>query len=118
VNLFNDITWFNKEAFDEALFYVPFFLIPEGGEAFAKAGASKEKGSAETEKAGGAKDTAVWAARVETIAGAAEKFRQAGAESGFRLDRLLEVLSEEGPAKTARPRKAAAKKPASGKKKQ
>jgi glycosidase len=112
VNLFDDVTWFNKEAFDEALFYAPFFLIPEGGGAFTKAVSPKAS------KADAEKDTAAWAVRVKTIAAWAEKFRLAGAESGYRLDNLLGALSKEGAVKkTAKPRKAAVKKPASGTKK-
>ncbi|MCL2879025.1 MAG: alpha-amylase family glycosyl hydrolase [Treponema sp.] len=29
INRFNDITWFNKEAFEDILYWVPRFLIPE-----------------------------------------------------------------------------------------
>ncbi|MDR2742928.1 MAG: alpha-amylase [Treponema sp.] len=116
VNLFDDITWFNKEAYDEALFYAPFFLIPEGGGAFNEAMPPKAS------KAGAVQDPAAglisWTVRVKTIAAAVETFRQAGAESGCRLDKLLEALSKRDSVKAVKPRKAAAKKPVSGSKKQ
>jgi hypothetical protein len=122
VNLFDDITWFNKEAFDETLFYAPFFLITEGDDASTKAGLQKAvKGSAEAAESCAVQDTAAglmsWAIRAGTIAAVMEKFRHAGAESGCRLDRLLAVLAEGGSARTTKPRKAVAKKSAPGKKK-
>jgi glycosidase len=120
INLFDDVTWFNKESFDEALFYAPFFLIPEGEDAFAEAGLPKAaKGSGETPKPGVPKDReaglASWAARIKTIAVAAETFRQAGAESGYRFDKFMEALPEG--ASAVKPRKTAAGKPVSGSKK-
>jgi glycosidase len=119
VNLFDDAVWFNKEAFDETLFYAPFFLIPEGAGAFTEAGPPEAgEGSAETAKTGAAEDTdadpASWVLRIKTIAAAAETFRRAEAESGYRLDKLLEALPDGAAVK---PRKAAAAKPAAGKKK-
>jgi glycosidase len=120
VNLFDDITWFNKEAFEETLFYAPFFLILEGNDAFIGAAAGNSgniEGSAKKVKADTVKDTAAWAARVETIAALTEKFRQAGANSDYRLDKLLRALPEESPAKPVKPRKAAASKSGPGKKK-
>jgi hypothetical protein len=98
VNLFDDITWFNREAFDEALFYAPFFLITEGEGAFTEAGETPKPAAAEDPAAGLEK----WAVRVKAVAAAAEQFRLAGAESGCRLDKLLEALAEGGPGKRTR----------------
>jgi hypothetical protein len=67
VNLFEDQTWFNKEAFDEALFYAPLFLLLEYGSAAAG-----------------------------TIAGLTEQFRKAEEASGYKLDLLAEALAEPG----------------------
>jgi hypothetical protein len=107
VNLFDDVVWFNKEAFDEALFYAPFFLAAEGGGAFTEAGLPKAaEGHEETTEAG----LTSWAVRIGTIAALTEKFRKAGAESNCRLDKLLEALA-------VKPRKAADKKTAPGTKK-
>ncbi|MDR1277632.1 MAG: hypothetical protein LBK02_02665, partial [Treponema sp.] len=58
-----------------------------------------------------AKNTAVWAARVDAIAVAAENLRQAEAKSGYRFDKLLEALSGKKPAKTVKSKKTAVKKP-------
>ena len=79
VNSFEDVTWFNKEAFGLALLYGPFFLGLEGGGAFTG------EGKAESEKA--------WLARFEAVADMAGRFAAAEAESGYRLDRLLDALS-------------------------
>jgi glycosidase len=69
INIFDDVTWFNKEAFEEALFYASLFGMLESG---AEAG---------------------WFSRLEAIAIIAEQFSRAEAESGYRLDRLIEILS-------------------------
>jgi len=78
VNHFNDVTWFNKEAFEEALLYIPLFSLFETGE----------------EKS-------------ETIAVITEQFRKAEAASGYKLDALIEALTEKqkkAPAKKNKPR--------------
>jgi hypothetical protein len=64
VNFFENTFWFNKEAFEEALFYVPLFALLEYGQAQAK-----------------------------TIAAAAEQFRRAEAASQYKLDRLIDSLA-------------------------
>ncbi|MDR0760329.1 MAG: alpha-amylase [Treponema sp.] len=112
VNLFDDVTWFNKEAFDETLFYAPFFLILEDNGALGEAAGSEKTVTAEA-----VKDTTAWAAWVETLGALAEKFRQAGEKSGYRLDKLLEALAEKGSAKAVKSRKPAARKSAAGNKK-
>jgi hypothetical protein len=111
VNLFEDVTWFNKEAFEETLFYAPFFLVLEDN------GAPGEVAFPKTTKADAVKDTEAWTIWVGTLGVLAEQFRQAGEKSGYRLDKLLEALAEKGSAKTAKPRKPAVRKPASGNKK-
>jgi glycosidase len=113
MNLFDDVTWFNKEAFDEALFYVPFFLALEDNGAIGKAAGTKK-----TAKADAVKDTKAWTVWMETLGALSEKFRQAGEKSGYRLDKLLEALAEKDLVKTVKPRKPAVKKPASNRKKQ
>ena len=64
VNRFNDVTWFNKEAFEETLLLVPLFLSMEQMK------------------------------NIETIAAVADAFQKAKAASGYRLDELPELLSE------------------------
>jgi glycosidase len=124
INIFDDVMWFNKEAFEEVLFYVPFFLVLDGEDAFtgAKTGEAVKPKQAACADTDVLKDitekSAAWTARVDVIAALTEKFRQAGAESGYQIDKLLEALSGGNSAKTAKPRKAAVKKTASDKKKQ
>ena len=64
VNRFNDVTWFNKEAFEQALLLTPLFLSPEHMK------------------------------NIETIALVADVFLKAIADSGYRLDELPGLLSE------------------------
>jgi hypothetical protein len=77
VNRFNDVTWFNKEAFGETLFLAPFFLAHESPEALGEKTESTESRRK----------------RIETIAAVAEAFRLAEEASGYRLDELPVVLS-------------------------
>ena len=74
VNRFDDVTWFNKEAFEECMLLVPFFLSLDGDKAF---GENRQK-------------------RLETIAAVAEVFALAKEASGYRLDELTVVLAEMG----------------------
>ncbi|MDR2109806.1 MAG: alpha-amylase [Spirochaetaceae bacterium] len=98
VNLFEDCTWFNKEAFEEALFYVPLFLIPEDEGAFEEADSSPARKLAAGEVPIQAQaDPGVqkkWRDRMDIIAGIVKQLSLAEAESGYRLDRLIEALSE------------------------
>jgi hypothetical protein len=66
VNRFDDVTWFNKEAFEETLLLAPFFLAID---------ARRQ-------------------CRIETIAAVTETFRQAEKVSGYRFDGLSGALSE------------------------
>jgi len=77
VNRFDDITWFNKEAFEEALFLIPFFLSLD------KPGAigNKKETSEQRRK------------RIEIIAAVTEAIRLAEEKSGYRLDELSGALS-------------------------
>ncbi|MDR1411351.1 MAG: alpha-amylase [Spirochaetaceae bacterium] len=63
-SFFESTFWFNKEAFEEALFYIPLFALLEYGQA-----------------------------RAKTIAGVAEQFRKAEAVSQYKLDRLVDSLA-------------------------
>jgi hypothetical protein len=63
VNVFNDVTWFNKEAFESALFYGKLFFVLEGEF-----------------------DTA-------HIAEITEAMKNAEIESGYRLDKFIQLLS-------------------------
>jgi len=78
VNRFNDVTWFNRESFEEAVLLVPLFLYPETPPAFGV----KTETSEERKK------------RMETIAAVAEAFLAAKEVSGYRFDELPGALSE------------------------
>ena len=72
VNRFNDVTWFNKEAFEEVLFLAPFFLALENPGA------------------------------LETIEAVAQAFRSAQELSLYKLEELPVVLSGLRPQKKTR----------------
>jgi len=78
VNRFDEVTWFNKEAFEVALFLVPRFLSLEGKQAFGKSSETAK----ERQK------------RIETIESVAQAFRRAKEACGYRLDELPGALSE------------------------
>jgi hypothetical protein len=63
INRFDDVTWFNKEAFAETLTWVPVFLLSEGS---------------------------IAAQTIRAVAGSLHKAEDA---SGYRLDELLGVLT-------------------------
>ena len=70
VNRFDDVTWFNKEAFEETLFLVPFILT-----------------------LGVTDDVPNKAAYIKTIEKVTEVFRTAEKASGYRFDEFTEALS-------------------------
>jgi len=78
VNRFEDVTWFNKEAFDETLSLVPCFLSLEEEWFFGKNQDDRQK-------------------RVKTIAAVTEAFRQAEAASEYRLDTLPVIMAAAKP---------------------
>jgi hypothetical protein len=78
VNRFEDVTWFNKEAFEETLFLASFFLYLETPGAFGK----KTESPDARQK------------RVETIAEAVEALRLAEEASAYRLEEFLGALTE------------------------
>ncbi|MDR0590190.1 MAG: hypothetical protein LBG25_06560, partial [Spirochaetaceae bacterium] len=118
VNLFEDTVWFNKEAFEEALFYVPLFLALEGEAALeevrrprpaGKKAGPAGKGKESVRKAPG-KAESWWLTRLEGIAKVADQFDRAEKESGYNLERLIELLSEGGGRPKPAPREGAGKK--------
>jgi hypothetical protein len=107
VNVFNDITWFNKEAFESALFYGKLFFVLESESAL-----SRSDGTSQT-----------WHDRTARIAEVTEAMKNAEIECGYRLDKLIQLLSgEEMPLElkpkkpTATKKPIAVKKPATAKK--
>ncbi|MDR2629373.1 MAG: alpha-amylase [Spirochaetaceae bacterium] len=108
VNLFEDTVWFNKEAFEEALFYGSLFLALEGDaalEAVRRPGSQRSTGktgpvpAGKRRKTGEAPVKAVnpgWLTRLEHIAQLTGQFNRAEKESGYKLERLIELLSGSG----------------------
>jgi glycosidase len=83
VNVFNDVVWFNKEAFDVVAVYAPLFLSLESDAAF------KPKSIATKKYAKPKSSKAAWVKRVKAIAQAMEKLRVAEAKSECHLENLL-----------------------------
>jgi len=81
INCFDDVTWFNKEAFESALFYGKLFFTLEGDSAFASGEtASRSK-------------PLPWLERVERIAEITEALEKAEAGSGYQLNNLTQLLT-------------------------
>ena len=111
VNLFEDTVWFNKEAFEEALFYGSLFLTLEGEEALEAVRRpprrDPEAGPADAKEGKGAKAAVSrkragqrpsgslkpWPLWVEHVAALTDQFRRAEAASGYKLESLIEALS-------------------------
>jgi hypothetical protein len=83
VNFFENAMWFNKEAFEEALFYIPLFALLEHGPA-----------------------------QVKTIAAIAEQFRKAEAASEYKLDQLIDFLASKSSSAAAKAKKSVKAAPA------
>jgi glycosidase len=108
VNLFEDTVWFNKEAFEEALFYGSLFLALEGEaalEGVRRPGSGPAGGKTAPAPAGKAQKTAPtapgttdprWHIRLERIARLTDRIERAEKASGYKLERLIELLSEGG----------------------
>jgi hypothetical protein len=82
INCFEDVTWFNKEAFESALFYGKLFFTLEGDSAYtAGEAASRRK-------------PLPWLERAGRIAEIAEALEKAKAASGYRLNSLIQLLTK------------------------
>jgi hypothetical protein len=91
VNIFDGVIWFNKEAFEETLFYTSLFTALESKAALQ--GPSRPREEAEGTRA---EETAEWLERIATIAELAEAFASAEQASAYRLDGLLKALETGG----------------------
>jgi hypothetical protein len=85
VNIFDDITWFNKEGFEELLFYGTLFFTVESIGALQPSFRSKT--AAKT-------DPLPWHERIARMGGIYEALIKAEEKSGYRLDELLNFLEE------------------------
>ncbi|MDR1596435.1 MAG: alpha-amylase [Treponema sp.] len=86
VNIFADTIWFNKEAFEEVLFYAPLFTALESPVAMDTVVRPPKK---TTPKA----KTEDWMDRIAKIADLTETFTRAEAMSEYQLDGLLGALA-------------------------
>jgi hypothetical protein len=113
VNLYDDIVWYKKEAFEEALAFIPLFLSLEGDAAFEEAALlpQKDRGG---KQAGIDMDR--WLDRLGIIADLSGQYRRAEAESGYRLDGFLTALSKSAGIADSGKKKGAPKKAAFGNK--
>ena len=111
-NLFDDVTWFNKEGFEEALFYGALFFTLESGAAFEEYLGMKKSAKTKGRKSGvpeaaapekPAKPPLPWPERVEIIAGLSNALTRAEKASGYRLDGLLDSLSGGNGGKAGKP---------------
>jgi predicted 3-demethylubiquinone-9 3-methyltransferase (glyoxalase superfamily) len=111
VNFFEDTIWFNKEAFEEAFFYVPLFLVLESDAALeeVKRAAKAKKGkNSKVKTASVASGTLPeiifneekWFDRIRTIGFIMDMFHRAETVSEYKLDLLLEALSKKSKGKT------------------
>jgi hypothetical protein len=110
INLFEDVTWFNKEGFEAALFYGSLFFTLENDAAFEecagkkKAAPTKGKKAKAVPAAGGDSAPAIpgkaaplsWPERTGIIAELSEALARAEEASGYRLDGLLDSLAGTG----------------------
>jgi hypothetical protein len=123
VNVFDDVAWFNKERFDEALFYGELVAAIETDAALemvpmkrtSEVSMTGVKGKAEAASPKGASDSATTATgiahpsgaphpsridvghlgrRLETISRISDSLREAEASSSFRVDTVLEALAK------------------------
>jgi len=88
INHFNNITWFNKEAFEGAIFYGKLFYVLEGDSAFI----SSEQSAGKT-----AGKPLPWLERAAFIAAITESLHKMEIASGYQLDKLILLLAGEEP---------------------
>jgi hypothetical protein len=92
ISVFNDITWFNKEAFELTLAYTPLFLALENDTAFTDTNKMGKPKTAKSTKT--AKTDAAWQKRIKVIAEIVEQFHKAEEKSEYRFDRLIEEIEK------------------------
>ncbi len=112
VNTFEGVTWYNKERFDEALFYASLCLVMEGDAALEPAGDAKKKKNAPGESTATPHpskiNAAQWIRRIDGIARTYRELERAEAGSGYQVAALLAALDGDATAKTRlKPAKAA-----------
>jgi hypothetical protein len=91
INVFEDVTWFNKEGFADALFYGSLFLVLESDSAFWEPSRRKDAPKNAAQAA-----PITWEERVARIGAVAEALSQAEASAEYRLDELINALDANG----------------------
>jgi len=79
VNVFNDVLWFNKEAFESALFYGKLFFVLETDSAYQHPSAD----------------------RTARIAEVSQLMKKAEIDCGYQLDKFIQLLSGDEPLEPA-----------------
>jgi len=85
VNIFNDVTWFNKEAFETALFYGKLFFVLETDSAYPAPCTDRTHPDRTRPD------------RTARIAEITEAMKKAEIGSGYRLDNFIQLLSGKAP---------------------
>jgi glycosidase len=80
LNHFDNVTWFNKEAFESALFYGKLFFVLENSDAFGN-------------------KSRHWLEQASYIAEISEALQNAQVVSGYQLDKLIQALTAKKVAK-------------------
>ncbi|MDR2433965.1 MAG: alpha-amylase [Treponema sp.] len=102
INTFNDVIWFNKEGFENCLFYGTLFFTLESDDALRLAAGTKAEKSRGGKKPPSRSEGAAaldaakplpWLKRVARIAELSAALVRAEEKSGYRLDELLDILS-------------------------
>jgi hypothetical protein len=92
VNRFDDVTWFNKEAFEEVLYYGFLFLLTEDDAVFSRVfDQAFSQASGSVPAASG--NAAPGAPRAAFVTDFARLLFEAEKKSGYRLDELIALLS-------------------------
>ncbi len=104
LNQFNNSVWFNKECFDDALFYASLFVVLETPEAFESAEAKDQKPVSKKAAASEEKTDprAVWIKRIKAAAETVKLLKAAADTSGYKLEELRNALAEKGSGKAAK----------------
>jgi len=84
VNVFNDVLWFNKEAFESALFYGKLFFVLETDSAMSRPDGTQHPSADRTRLE-----------KTTRIAEVTEAMKKAEIDCGYQLDKFIQLLSGE-----------------------
>ena len=90
INVYDDVSWFNKEGFEDSLFYASLFFIAESDDAVYCSSGGKDSITG----------VIPWQGRMDQIFEIYETLIKAEEKSGYRLEKLIDSLvSKQGKAK-------------------